>query len=66
VDLPAPTHFKRVAEIILCGLIPSRTGRRRKFIGVSYNEVYIQQIGPNQKVSFFKKEHTTEASLKEG
>jgi hypothetical protein len=48
-----------VAEVIPCGPDPEpHREMMRQYIDAGYDEVYVQQIGPNQKAffEFYKKE----------
>jgi len=66
--LPTPRHFEQasglvteemMAEAVPCGPDPEKyRGMLRQFAGAGYDEVYVQQIGPNQKAffDFFGKE----------
>ena len=61
--LPTPAHFQQatelvteemVAEVIPCGPDPEPHREMiRRYIDAGYDEVYVQQIGPNQR-AFFK------------
>ena len=61
-ELPTPAHFeqaaqlvteKMVAEAIPCGPDPEPHWELiRRYIDAGYDEVYVQQIGPNQKEFF--------------
>jgi hypothetical protein len=60
--LPTPAHFEQaaelvteemVAEVIPCGPDPKPHREMiRQYIDAGYDEVYVQQIGPNQKAFF--------------
>jgi G6PDH family F420-dependent oxidoreductase len=66
--LPTPTHFEQafeliteemVAEAVPCGPDPAAHKENiQAYIDAGYDEVYIQQIGPNQKefFDFYEKE----------
>jgi G6PDH family F420-dependent oxidoreductase len=67
-ELPTPTHFEQatsliteemVAEAFACGPDPERHRQMlREYFEAGYDEVYIQQIGPEQEgfFDFYKKE----------
>ena len=60
--LPTPAHFEQaselvteemIAEAVPCGPDPERYREMlRQFASAGYDEVYVQQIGPNQKAFF--------------
>src|ERR671916_318687 len=60
--LPTPAHFEQatqlvteemMAEAVPCGPDPEKyRGMLRQFAEAGYDEVYVQQIGPNQKAFF--------------
>jgi hypothetical protein len=66
--LPTPRHFEQasqlvteemISESIICGPDPEMyRGMVQQFADAGYDEVYVQQIGPNQKAffDFFGKE----------
>jgi hypothetical protein len=60
--LPTPAHFEQASELVTeemmaeavpCGPDPERYREMlRQFATAGYDEVYVQQIGPNQKAFF--------------
>lgn len=66
-ELPTPRHFEQASslvteemmtEAVVCGADPERHKENiRQYAGAGYDEVYIQQIGPEQRGFFDFHEH---------